>query len=225
MPYTLSMLQHIHFSQTNRPLTFLGTGGPELDLDPPYQRGDLWTEEQRVELIKSILQGLPIGVIFLNSRDIMEPIRVVDGKQRILALQAFLNSELEVPREWFASEADRPKNPDVKPSSEDKDLITASDLTEGGLLHFQMHAVAVYETNFKTEEEERELYLRINFGGVAHTEEDRERALAGPTPAQREAQRGRLSELSDELVAEGADPTEHLARLESQLDLNGLRLT
>jgi len=218
-PYPMDMaLTHIHFTQTNRPLTFLCEGGPELDLDPPYQRGDLWNEEQRVNLIKSILQGLPIGVIFLNSRDIMEPVRVVDGKQRVLALRAFLNGELAVPREWFADEKDRPKNPDVAPESADKDLITVDDLTEPGLLHFKMHAVAVYETNFKTEDEERELYLRINFGGVAHTDEDRARAAVGPTPAQREAQRERLGDLRDELVSEGSLGSEHLAALEARAD-------
>ncbi len=179
-------LTRVHFAQTNRPLTFLCEGGPDLDLDPPYQRGDLWSEEQRVNLIKSILQGLPIGVIFLNSRDIMEPVRVVDGKQRVLALRRFLNGELAVPRKWFADEKDRPKNPDVTPDSAHKDLITALDLTEPGLLHFKMNAVAVYETNFTTEDEERELYLRINFGGVAHTEEDRERAASRLAPADQE---------------------------------------
>lgn len=171
-------IEQIPFSQTNRPLTFLSHGGPELDLDPPYQRGDLWDEDQRVQLIKSILQGLPIGVIFLNSRDIMQPVRVVDGKQRILALQAFLNSELAVPSEWFANETDRPKSPDLAHAAAMKDLIFFSDLTQAGQSHFSMHAVAVYETNLATEAQERELYLRINFGGVAQTEEDRARAEA-----------------------------------------------
>jgi len=165
-------IERITFSQTNRPLTFLCEGGPELELDPPYQRGSLWSDEQQVNLIKSIIQGLPIGVIFLNSRDIMEPVRVVDGKQRIIALRRFLAGEFSVPREWFRDETVRPEHPDIKPEAKDA-LITFNDLTDGGQLHFKMNAVAVYETNFPTEAAERELYLRINFGGVPQTDEDR----------------------------------------------------
>jgi hypothetical protein len=171
-------IENIPFQQTNRPLTFLGRGGPELDLDPPYQRGDVWSDEQRVSLIKSLLQGLPIGVIFLNSRDIMEPVRVVDGKQRILAIRAFLEGSLAVPREWFSDENERPTGPDILSTTKaGSALVTGLDLTDSGRLSFELnHPVAVYETSLKTEAQEAELYLRINYGGVAHTEADLVRA-------------------------------------------------
>jgi hypothetical protein len=55
----------------------------ELDLNPPYQRDHVWGEERRRNLIRSLTMGLPIGAIFINSRDIMEPEVVLDGKQRI----------------------------------------------------------------------------------------------------------------------------------------------
>jgi len=172
-------IEHISFQQRNRPITFLCEGGPELDLNPPYQREEVWSEEQRVNLIKSILQGLPIGVIFLNSRDIMEPVRVVDGKQRILAIRSFLDGDLAVPREWFADEAERPEYPDIK-TSVTSAVVTGLDLAPRGRRHFEINAIATYETRFETEDEERELYLRINFGGVPHTEADLARAAIAP---------------------------------------------
>ncbi|MGW1002064.1 DUF262 domain-containing protein [Streptomyces sp. NPDC002520] len=39
-----------------------------LDLAPDYQRGDVWTEDQRVALILSWLTGTPTGVVILNDR-------------------------------------------------------------------------------------------------------------------------------------------------------------
>jgi len=217
-PYPMDMsIDHISFSQSNRPITMLTGGGPVLDFDPPYQRGEVWSEEQRVNLIKSILQGLPIGVVFLNSRDVMEPVRVVDGKQRLLAIRDFLEGRLAVPREWFAGEDERPEHPDVE-AGVTSDTITGLDLAPRGIRHFEMNAIATYETSFKTEDEERELYLRINFGGVAHTDEDRERAAVGLTPAQRDAQRASLRGLHDELVSEGSLGSEYLGALETRVD-------
>jgi hypothetical protein len=73
-----------------------------LDLNPPYQRGSVWGVERKRNLIRSLLMGLPIGAVFLNSRHIMQPDRVVDGKQRIEAILDFLGDGLAVPAEWFA---------------------------------------------------------------------------------------------------------------------------
>jgi hypothetical protein len=40
----------------------------QLDLDPPYQRGSVWEEAQRVELVESWLRGVPTGVLLLSDR-------------------------------------------------------------------------------------------------------------------------------------------------------------
>ena len=80
----------------------------EIDLEPPYQRGPVWTEDQRIALIRSWLTGLPTGALALSTRDTPRWARangdvyttnkairaVIDGKQRLLAAQA-----------WFADEA------------------------------------------------------------------------------------------------------------------------
>jgi hypothetical protein len=39
-----------------------------FDLGPEYQRGSVWTLEQRRNLIRSLIMGLPIGSIVLNDR-------------------------------------------------------------------------------------------------------------------------------------------------------------
>lgn len=40
----------------------------DLDVDTPYQRGPVWTQEQRQNLVRSLLRGLPIPAIVLNDR-------------------------------------------------------------------------------------------------------------------------------------------------------------
>jgi hypothetical protein len=134
-----------------------------LDLNPPYQRGSVWGVTRKRNLIRSLLMGLPIGAVFLNSRDIMQPDRVVDGKQRIEAILDFLGGALRVPAEWFVAE----------------DLVSDiwgdayySDLTLPAQRRFRSATVATYQTKLRTEAEERELFLLINYGGVAQGDVD-----------------------------------------------------
>ena len=74
-------------------------------LDPPYQRGSVWTVEQRRNLIRSILIGLPIGAIAVNDRGWQgadQPsFAVIDGRQRIEALRAFRDGEFGIPAHWL----------------------------------------------------------------------------------------------------------------------------
>lgn len=77
---------------------------PKFDLDAPYQRASVWTPEQRVALIKSLLMGLPIGSVIIAKLPFKTGRahwRVVDGKQRIETIRAFWADEFAVPREWF----------------------------------------------------------------------------------------------------------------------------
>jgi hypothetical protein len=40
-----------------------------LMLDPPYQRGDVWSMDQRVNLVKSWISQTPIPAVIYNCRD------------------------------------------------------------------------------------------------------------------------------------------------------------
>src|SRR3982750_3802352 len=65
-----------------------------LLVDTPYQRGDVWTEEQRRNLIKSLIMGIPTPAVILNARHLVREWRAtdpnadigwscIDGKQRL----------------------------------------------------------------------------------------------------------------------------------------------
>jgi len=70
-----------------------------LDLDPPYQRRSVWNDEYREFFIDTVLQNYPCPAIFLYEEISSEGVakyKVVDGKQRLSTLFAFVKGEIPV---------------------------------------------------------------------------------------------------------------------------------
>lgn len=157
----------------------------EFDPDPPYQRGHVWGDHRRRLLILSLMQGLPIGAIIINDRPrggFHEPAygpphsktptrnwaySVIDGKQRITTLAMWMRGDLAVPASWF-------------PTSE---IVATEDTDDGpyvrmtGLLvrqrrFFSNIPVPVVTAQVRTLAEERDVFVRINSGGVAQGDSD-----------------------------------------------------
>lgn len=76
-----------------------------LDLNPPWQRADVWSTAKKRELIKSVLLGIPIPSIILH-RTGDEEYSVIDGKQRLNAIVRYLNNDFKLPN--FPVEPDHP---------------------------------------------------------------------------------------------------------------------
>lgn len=153
-----------------------------LDVNPPYQRGDVWTLDQRVNLIRSLLRGTAIPAIITNQRPDGDVLRaVVDGKQRLTTLRMWFDGELAVPASWFPAEM----------------VVTAIDLEAEGLADeygdtgpyvfftgltgigqgaTTRIAVPVVEAQAPTVADEAEIYLLVNGMGTAQTAEDMSRA-------------------------------------------------
>lgn len=73
-----------------------------LILRPPFQRNLVWNAEQKSYLIDSILRGLPVPEIYIQTRtsaDGDEETIVVDGQQRISTCLEFLDDELRIAME------------------------------------------------------------------------------------------------------------------------------
>ena len=64
----------------------------DLNLTPSYQRGDVWTTNDRQALIESVLRGIPLPSIILREVGPSDPQEVVDGKQRLTALLRFVGT-------------------------------------------------------------------------------------------------------------------------------------
>ena len=166
-------LRSYSLNTTARPLEFFidpAPGDSRFDLDQPYQRGIAWGRTRNQNLIKSLLIGVPIPAILLNNRldaGFNHPgydqnrnwsYAVVDGKQRVTAVQGFLAGRFAVPREWF----DEPGSGD----------IFFNDLAQVRQNFFRNTPLPVVEGRFATLAEEQQLFDLINFGGLAQGEVD-----------------------------------------------------
>ena len=68
-----------------------------LDLNPDWQRGSVWTRDQRPRLIDSLDNGYPLPHITLWTRP-QGRFVMVDGKQRTETIVGFVNDEFSVER-------------------------------------------------------------------------------------------------------------------------------
>lgn len=64
----------------------------QIILDSSFQRDEVWTIRQKIELIESILMGLPLPVFYFN-QDSEGNIIVIDGRQRLTAIFSYMNNE------------------------------------------------------------------------------------------------------------------------------------
>src|SRR6202162_2447527 len=60
---------------------------------PSYQREFVWTPEDQSSFIESVIMGLPIPMMFLAEDD-EGTFEIVDGMQRIKALEEFVSNDL-----------------------------------------------------------------------------------------------------------------------------------
>lgn len=166
-----------------------------FDLTAPYQRGSVWNDEQRRNLIRSLLLGLPIGsvcVSTLHGRD--RDLRVIDGKQRVEAIRAWINGRLSVPLHWFPRRYWGDDLGEVGKYTQ----VYYHGLNRVGQRHFENGTFSLIEFDCQTkyirdqdtgkikeritltDEEtlsvEALVFDLINFGGVPQTEDDRRRA-------------------------------------------------
>lgn len=147
-------------------------------LATPYQRGPVWSLKQKQNLIKSLLVGYPTGGITTNRRDHGGWPRgevyaaVVDGKQRITAIREFVGNEFGVPAEWW-EEGEYTQTEGIEWRGQQVPGVYYRDLALPARRGFDLKTILVNEAQLDSVEEEAELYLAVNFGGVEQTELDR----------------------------------------------------
>ena len=66
-----------------------------IDVRPEFQRRERWTQEQQSALIESFLLNIPVPPIYL-SEDAFGFYSVIDGKQRVTAVHAFMKNQLRL---------------------------------------------------------------------------------------------------------------------------------
>ncbi len=124
----------------------------QLDLDPDFQREHVWTKEQQESYVEYILMGGEVArnIIFNCAtwpRSITEPITLIDGKQRLEAVRAFMRNELPAFGAMYDDYEDRP------------DTLSVARFS------FRI-------CGLESREDILNLYLSINAGGTPHTQKE-----------------------------------------------------
>lgn len=70
-------------------------GNAAIDLSPDFQRRKRWTESKQAALIESFLMNVPVPPIYL-AENAYGQYSVVDGKQRLTAIHAFMSGKLKL---------------------------------------------------------------------------------------------------------------------------------
>ncbi|MFE0779173.1 DUF262 domain-containing protein [Streptomyces sp. NPDC058861] len=157
----------------------------ELLLEPSYQRGAVWTEDQRIALVQTWLRGLPAGVVILADRCTYkweaannghDPYATgkglwacVDGKQRLTTAVMWFNSEFAVPASWLPAHY-----VETTEDTADGPYVRFGGLTAVGTRFVERYcSLLVAETReCATEQEEAAFYLLVNGGGTPQTDEN-----------------------------------------------------
>lgn len=176
-------LTHLPMSTSNRQARGLvkQIEDGDLDLNPPYQRGDVWSDDQRVALMLSLLTGVPVPTLIINDRHghwwtdtaTYTPgsgpsYAVVDGKQRLLTMIAWFSGQLAIPASWLpAKEVQEPiQTPDGL-------YVRSTGLTElGRRVTGERIQLPVGEATAGSLREEAAIYLLVNGRGTPQTSAD-----------------------------------------------------
>ena len=154
--------------QCNYPLTSLVKYIEEevetmgLQLNPDFQRGHVWTEEQQIAWLEYHLRGGKSGnTIYLNNpfwHNVLPPKQTdytdyvcVDGLQRITAAQKFIHNEIKVFGSYYDEFEDKIR---VLPQTM---ILNVNDL--------------------KSEKEVLQWYVDMNAGGTPHSSEEIDRVI------------------------------------------------
>jgi len=149
-----------------------------IDLNPTFQRRNVWNDQKRSSLIESLLLGSPVPQLVLaEDNQKKSSFIVIDGKQRLLTLAGFMN-----PAE--TSSWDKPILKDLPiltylngSSAEDMQAKFGQEYTE--LLNSTIRTV--YITNYKNDDVLYDIFMRLNTGSVPlSTQELRQALNKGP---------------------------------------------
>lgn len=130
-----------------------------VNMAPEYQRGLVWSLEDKVALIDSIFKGIEIGkfaFITLDFKSVKDPMyEILDGKQRLTTLIEFVEDRFPYQGVFY------------------------SQLSFADQAYFRDYTVSVGESREQlTPAQKYEYFLRMNTRGVAQTQEHLDKVSA-----------------------------------------------
>lgn len=125
--------------------------GAVLNLNPDFQRAHVWIQEQQIAYVEYVLKGGEVGRnLTFNCVGWMEdwrgPYEIVDGKQRLEAVRAFLRNDFKAFGHHYKEYTDKLR-------------ITSA--------YFNWRVCSISDRA-----QILQLYLNINAGGTPHTKQE-----------------------------------------------------
>ncbi|MGB6838515.1 MAG: DUF262 domain-containing protein [Dehalococcoidia bacterium] len=120
-----------------------------LDLSPKYQRNVVWPDSSQAYLIDSMLKGLPIPPVFMETRtspDGTTNYAIIDGKQRLESIFRFLDGRLSLPSAMSPTGA----------------AVTFQELPEHMRTDLYSYQLSVIELADATSQSIRDMFNRLN---------------------------------------------------------------
>lgn len=159
----------------------------EWNLQPDFQRGEVWSAAKKQRLIDTILRGWHVPPIHLIEEPASKAEVVLDGQQRLTAIRDFRNGSIAV-------------NGKLPP--QDKEILkldgkTYEQLPDEVKKFFNRQSIRVLTVTNYQPEEPAELFFRLNQPTNLTTAEQRN-AFFGPVRTQ-------IKELVQRLIKSGAD--------------------
>lgn len=142
----------------------------DIQLDPNFQRQNVWYSKQKSELIESILMGIPIPVFyFFESKD--AKIQIVDGRQRITTVIDFMNDKFKLGKL-------EKLNPNKKNSKDENNGKKFSDLDALLQRKIEDYQIDTYIIQPPTPEKIKfDIFDRVNRGGTSLNNQEMRNAL------------------------------------------------
>lgn len=141
----------------------------DVNLQPDFQRGEVWSTQKKKKLIDSILRGWKIPPIhFVQGEDAVD--EVLDGQQRLVSIRDFIDNEISI---------------DGKLTPLDEDIQSYhgkiySELPEGIQRKFRKYIIIIVRLSEFCPEEPAELFYRLNQPATLTSAEQRN-AFIGKT--------------------------------------------
>lgn len=144
----------------------------QYNLSPEFQRDEVWNPQEKSYLIDTIMKGLPIPTIYIAtmSKKYGSQYIVVDGKQRLLSIIAFLEGKITLPNDFDKDDLGYSKM-NCCTYAQLNEMQESDSRVQEFLNRFNDYTLPMVHINEPSDEIIKDIFDRLNRGRVLNTAE------------------------------------------------------